>query len=92
MKNMLNFKNFSAEELMEILTIAQEMKKDPEKYAHSLDGKMLYTLFEKTSTRTFLSFQQESRSLADITSTSFGRIRILFSASRFLRSVMCVET
>ena len=56
MKNMLNFKNFSAEELMEILEIAQDMKKDPEKYSESLKGKKLYSLFEKTSTRTFLSF------------------------------------
>ena len=56
MKNMLNFKNFSAEELMEILEIAQDMKKDPDKYAHALEGKKLYSLFEKTSTRTFLSF------------------------------------
>ena len=56
MKNMLNFSNFSAEELMEILEIAQDMKKDPGKYAHSLEGKKLYSLFEKTSTRTFLSF------------------------------------
>ena len=56
MKNMLNFSNFSAEELMEILEIAQDMKKNPEKYAHSLEGKKLYSLFEKTSTRTFLSF------------------------------------
>ncbi len=56
MKNMLNFKNFSAEELMEILEIAQDMKKNPEKYSESLKGKKLYSLFEKTSTRTFLSF------------------------------------
>lgn len=56
MKNMLNFKNFSAEELSNILDIALEIKKDPEKYAHSLEGKKLYMLFEKTSTRTFLSF------------------------------------
>lgn len=56
MKNMLNFKNFSAEELMEILELAQDMKKNPEKYSESLKGKKLYTLFEKTSTRTFLSF------------------------------------
>ena len=56
MKNMLNFKNFSAEELMEILELALDMKKYPEKYADSLKGKKLYTLFEKTSTRTFLSF------------------------------------
>lgn len=56
MKNMLNFKNFSAEELMNILELAQDMKKSPEKYSESLKGKKLYTLFEKTSTRTFLSF------------------------------------
>lgn len=56
MKNMLNFKNFSAEELMDILTLAQDMKKNPDKYSESLKGKKLYTLFEKTSTRTFLSF------------------------------------
>ncbi len=56
MKNMLNFKNFSAEELMAIIALAQDMKAEPEKYAHSLEGKKLYTLFEKTSTRTFLSF------------------------------------
>lgn len=56
MKNMLNFKNFSKEELMSILELAQDMKKNPEKYSESLKGKKLYTLFEKTSTRTFLSF------------------------------------
>ena len=56
MKNMLNFKNFSAEELQKILDLALDMKKNPEKYSHALEGKKLYTLFEKTSTRTFLSF------------------------------------
>lgn len=56
MKNMLNFKNFSAQELQEILELALDMKKNPEKYSESLKGKKLYTLFEKTSTRTFLSF------------------------------------
>ena len=56
MKNMLNFKNFSAKELEDILELALDMKKNPEKYSESLKGKKLYTLFEKTSTRTFLSF------------------------------------
>ena len=56
MKNMLNFSNFSKEELIEILELAQDMKKNPEKYSETLKGKKLYTLFEKTSTRTFLSF------------------------------------
>ncbi len=56
MKNMLNFKNFSADELTDILNLALDMKKNPEKYSEALKGKKLYTLFEKTSTRTFLSF------------------------------------
>lgn len=56
MKNMLNFKNFSKEELNDIIALALDMKKNPEKYSEALKGKKLYTLFEKTSTRTFLSF------------------------------------
>ena len=56
MKNMLNFKNFTADELQGILDLALDMKKNPEKYSEALKGKKLYTLFEKTSTRTFLSF------------------------------------
>ena len=56
MKNMLNFKEYSKEELMAILNLALDMKKDPAKYSKILEGKKLYTLFEKTSTRTFLSF------------------------------------
>lgn len=56
MRNMINFSNFSKEELNEILDLAYDMKKNPEKYSETLKGKKLYTLFEKTSTRTFLSF------------------------------------
>ena len=56
MKNMINFSNFSKEELNAILDLAYDMKKSPEKYSRALEGRKLYTLFEKTSTRTFLSF------------------------------------
>lgn len=56
MRNMINFSNFSKEELNGILDLAYNMKRNPEKYSQSLKGKKLYTLFEKTSTRTFLSF------------------------------------
>lgn len=56
MKNMVNFSNFSKEELSDILDLAYDMKKNPAKYSETLKGKKLYTLFEKTSTRTFLSF------------------------------------
>lgn len=56
MKHMINYSNFSAGELAGILSLALDMKAKPEKYAHALEGRKLYTLFEKTSTRTFLSF------------------------------------
>lgn len=56
MKHMLNYSNFSAGELEDILALALDMKADPGKYSDALHGKKLYTLFEKTSTRTFLSF------------------------------------
>lgn len=56
MKNMLNFKDYTSEELLKILALALEIKNAPEKYSESLKGKKLYTLFEKTSTRTLLSF------------------------------------
>ena len=88
MKNMLNFKNFSAEELQKILDLALDMKKNPEKYSHALEGKKLYTLFEKTSTRTFLSFTTGMTELGGTYYNSSGRTATLFLASRFLRSNM----
>lgn len=56
MKHMLNYSNFSSGELEGILSLALDMKAYPGKYTDALHGKKLYTLFEKTSTRTFLSF------------------------------------
>lgn len=56
MKNLLNFKGYSKEEITIILDMALDMKKNPDKYSDALKGKKLYMLFEKTSTRTFLSF------------------------------------
>lgn len=56
MRNLISFKEYSKKELEDILSLAYDVKKNPEKYANALSGKKLYTLFEKTSTRTFLSF------------------------------------
>lgn len=56
MKNFVSLKEYTKEELIGILDMALDMKKNPEQYSQRLKGKKLYTLFEKTSTRTFLSF------------------------------------
>lgn len=71
MKNMLNFSNFTAGELQDILTLALDMKKDPGKYAAALRGKKLYTLFEKTSTRTYLSF---ATGITELGGTCFNQL------------------
>ena len=88
MKNMLNFKEFTADELMDILNLALDMKKNPEKYSESLKGKKLYTLFEKTSTRTFLSFATGITELGGTYTTSYGRIPTLYLVNLFPRSNM----
>jgi ornithine carbamoyltransferase len=56
MKHFINFKNTSAKDLNNILETALQIKKDPAQYAQILKGKKLYMLFQKTSTRTALSF------------------------------------
>ena len=49
--------DLSVEELEEILNLANDIEKNPEKYAHACDGKRLATLFYEPSTRTRLSFE-----------------------------------
>ena len=56
-RHMLNFKDYSSEELKRIIEKAIEIKKNPEKYSDILKNKTLIMLFQKTSTRTRLSFE-----------------------------------
>jgi len=56
-KHMINFKSWSREELLEIIDKSIEIKKNPEKYRNALDGKSLAMIFQKTSTRTRVSFE-----------------------------------
>ncbi|MFA6035867.1 MAG: ornithine carbamoyltransferase, partial [Candidatus Micrarchaeia archaeon] len=45
------------------LLLAEQVKKNPAAYAHSLEGKTLAAIFEKPSTRTWLSFAVGSKQL-----------------------------
>jgi aspartate carbamoyltransferase catalytic subunit len=49
--------DFTIEELDEIFEFADKIIKNPAKYAHICDGKLLATLFYEPSTRTRLSFE-----------------------------------
>lgn len=57
MKHLLTLKNWSADEIKKIMDLAAEIKQNQEKYHEALGNKTLIMLFEKTSTRTRLSFE-----------------------------------
>ena len=57
MKNLLTIKNLSEKEILSLLNLADEIKHHPDEYASALKGKCIILLFQKTSTRTRISFE-----------------------------------
>ena len=57
MRHLMNPLDFSVGELDALLRLAQDIEKNPSKYAHACDGKILATCFYEPSTRTRLSFE-----------------------------------
>ena len=56
MQHIPNLKSLSTEDVREILAKAAEIKANPRKFSQLLVGKTLAMLFQKTSTRTRVSF------------------------------------
>ena len=57
MRHLMNPLDFTVEELDELMNLAHDIQENPEKYAHTCDGKKLATLFYEPSTLTRLSFE-----------------------------------
>ena len=57
MRHLMSPLDFSVEEVDQLLDLANDIEKHPDKYAHACDGKKLATLFYEPSTRTRLSFE-----------------------------------
>ncbi len=57
MRHLMSPLDFSVEEVDQVLNLAADIEKNPAKYAHACDGKVLATLFYEPSTRTRLSFE-----------------------------------
>jgi ornithine carbamoyltransferase len=55
--HLINFKELNGHQLTEIVDKGVEIKRDPSKYRNSLDGRSLALIFQKTSTRTRVSFE-----------------------------------
>ena len=59
-------------DLVELLNLAQKVKKAPQRYAKTLSGKYLSLLFEKPSLRTRLTFELAIKQLGGDAVTSIG--------------------
>ncbi|MFW6139540.1 MAG: ornithine carbamoyltransferase [Spirochaetota bacterium] len=56
-KHLISIDELSAEEIKKIINTAANIAQHPETYAHSLEGRTLLLLFQKTSTRTRIAFE-----------------------------------
>ena len=93
MRHLMSPLDFSVDELDRLLTLANDIEKYPQKYAHACDGKKLATCFYEPSTRTRLSFEAAMLNLggsvlgfssADSSSAAKGE-----SVSDTLRIISC---
>ncbi len=57
MRHLMSPLDFTVEELDKLFNLANDIEKNPKKYAHACDGKKLATCFYEPSTRTRLSFE-----------------------------------
>ncbi|HET7436166.1 MAG TPA: ornithine carbamoyltransferase [Thermoanaerobaculia bacterium] len=56
-KDFIEIHDYTADEVREIFELAADIKKNPKKYADTLRGQTLAMIFEKSSTRTRVSFE-----------------------------------
>jgi ornithine carbamoyltransferase len=56
-KHFLSLSDYSSQEIKELLDTAAEIKKHPKRFRKALKGKVLAMIFEKSSTRTRVSFE-----------------------------------
>ncbi len=94
--HLINFKGLSGQQLMEIVDKAIEVKQNPKKYGKALDGKSLAMIFQKTSTRTRVSFEVAMTQLGghalyiDWRTTNFTIADIYDETQYLSRNVDCI--
>jgi ornithine carbamoyltransferase len=94
--HLINFKDLTGQQLTEIIEKGIEIKHNPEKYRKSLDGKSLALIFQKTSTRTRVSFEVAMTQLGghglfiDWRTTNFGLANIGDETQYLSRNVDCI--
>lgn len=56
-RHLIDIKDFSSDEIFDLISVANDIIDNPKKYSKKCDGKILATLFFEPSTRTRLSFE-----------------------------------
>ena len=94
--HLINFESLTGQQLLEIVDKAIEVKSNPEDYRRVLDGCSLAMVFQKTSTRTRVSFEVAMTELGghalfiDWRTTNFT-IADVYDETRYLsRNVACI--
>jgi ornithine carbamoyltransferase len=96
MMHLLNFKELSGKDIESMVDLAIEIKSNPKKYLKTLEGKSAALIFQKTSTRTRVSFEVAMTQLGghglyiDWRSTNFALADISDELQYLSRNVDCI--
>lgn len=96
MKHIANLKDLTAAEITEILDLSREIKADPAAFENTLHRKSLAMLFQKTSTRTRVSFEVAMTQLGghgiylDWSASNFVLSGIEYESEYLSRNVDCI--
>ncbi len=94
--HLINFKELSSTELTKLVDTAIEIKANPKKYMKALEGKSAALIFQKTSTRTRVSFEVAMTQLGghglflDWRTTNFTMADLADEMGYLSRNVDCI--
>ena len=94
--HLINFKKLSGQELGELVDLGIEVKCNPKKYLRKFEGKSAALIFQKTSTRTRISFEVAMTQLGghglfiDWRTTNFALADISDEIQYLSRNVDCI--
>jgi ornithine carbamoyltransferase len=94
--HLINFRNLTGQQLVEIIDRGIEIKHNPEKFRTALDGRSTALIFQKTSTRTRVSFEVAMTQLGghalfiDWRTTNFALADIADETQYLSRNVDCI--
>ncbi len=91
-KHLITWKDWQSEDIKEVLELASKIKQNPQNYSQHVDQKTLVMLFQKTSTRTRVSFEAGMTQMGghaifmDWLTSNFGLTEIRYESAYLSRN------